>query len=156
MTERLDRRRVLFETVTAATVVASLVFVALEVRQNTAAIRASAIQDLSATTSEYLNAWTTDDRIPGLFARVSSGERSDAFTAEENQRIAFMYMSALRSYEARYLQMELGVLDEDVLHSMTGASVMFDDAWFADAWPRFEPLVGRGFASFMRERYGLP
>jgi len=153
-----DHRRgigTLVEVVAALSVVASLGFVALEVRQNTAAIKASAIQDLAAVTSDYLNAWATDDHIPGLWARVSAGELPAAFTAEENARLTFVYVSALRAYEARYLQIQLGVLDEDIVESMTGASAMFDDPWFADRWPRFKANVGPGFAAFMEERYGL-
>jgi hypothetical protein len=143
------------EIVSALGVVASLVFVALEVRQNTAAIKAAAIQDISATTIEYLNAWTTDERVPALFSRVAAGEVRADFSVEENQRLAFMYMTVLRAYEARFLQIELGVLGDEVLASMAGASVVVDDAWFAEGWEGFERLEDPRFATYMRNTYDL-
>ena len=143
------------EIISALGVVASLVFVALEVRQNTAAIKAAAIQDISATTTDYLNAWSTDERIPALFSRVAAGELPADFSVEENQRLSFIYMTVLRTHEARFLQIELGVLGDEVLASMAGASVMFDDAWFADRWEVFEPLVDPRFATYMRDTYDL-
>ena len=98
----------------------------------------------------------TDEHIPGLFAQVSGGAGPDAFTEEENARLTFMYVSAMRAYEARYLQIRLGVLDEEIIESMTGASAMFDDVWFAERWSRFKGNVDPGFAAFMEERYQLP
>ena len=148
--------RAVGEFLATLSVVASLGFVALQVRQNTAAIKAAAIQDLASVTTEYLNAWATDDDIPMLFARVASGELPSAFSVEEDARLTFMYVSAMRAYEARYLQIRLGVLDEEIVESMSGASAMFDDAWFAEKWPAFNHNVGLGFAQFMEERYDLP
>ena len=156
MTDGRATLKTLTELLAALSVVASLGYVALEVRQNTLAIKAAAIQDLASVTTEYLNAWATDDRIPMLFARVAAGELPSAFTVEENQRLTFMYVSAMRAYEARYLQLRLGVLDEQIVESMSGASAMFDDAWFAEEWPGFKRNVGAGFAQFMEERYKLP
>ncbi len=149
------RRWPAIEIISALGVVASLIFVALEVRQNTAAIKAAAIQDISATTTEYLNAWSTDERIPALFSRVAAGDLVADFSTEENQRLSFMYMTVLRAYEARFLQIELGVIGDEVLASMAGASAMFDDAWFAERWDAFEPLVSPGFAAYMRDTYDL-
>ena len=154
--DRSGNARVFVEVLAALSVMASLGFVALEVRQNTAAIKAAAIQDLASVTTEYLNAWATDEHIPLLFARVASGELPSAFSIEENQRLGFMYVSAMRAYEARYLQIRLGVLDEDIVESMSGAATMFDDPWFAARWPRFKPNVGPEFARFMEERFDLP
>ena len=128
----------------------------MEVRQNTAAIKAAAIQDLASVTTEYLNAWATDEQIPLLFARVAAGELPSAFSIEENQRLSFMYVSAMRAYEARYLQIRLGVLDEEVVESMSGAATMFDDPWFAARWPRYKRNVGPEFVEFMEERFDLP
>ena len=144
------------EILAALSVVASLGFVAMEVRQNTSAIKAAAIQDLASVTTEYLNAWATDEHIPLLFARVAAGELPSDFSVEENQRLAFMYVSAMRAYEARYLQIRLGVLDEEIVGSMSGAASMFDDAWFAARGTDFKPNVRPEFAQFMEERFGLP
>jgi len=54
-----DRRlslRMLVKVLAALSVIASLGFVALEIRQNTAVVKMAAIQDMASVTSEYLNA----------------------------------------------------------------------------------------------------
>lgn len=144
------------ELVGAAGVIITLLYVGLQVRQNTSAVKAAAIQDISSSTTAYLNAWSTDDRLPGLLARVAAGELPDAFTTEETTRLVIAYTSMLRVFEARYLQIRLGVLDEDILESMAGAASLFRTAWFKASWSRlFEPAVGREFAQFVRDRFEI-
>jgi hypothetical protein len=131
-------------------------YVGLQVRQNTSAIKAASIQDISASTTAYLNTWTLDDHLPGLFVRLRAGELPDAFTPEENVRLTLAYMSMLRVYESRYLQTQLGVLDESVLESMAGSSELFERPWFKAVWNEvFAPRVGGEFASFFSHRFGL-
>ena len=144
------------ELVGAGGVIATLIYVGLQVRQNTSAIKAAAIQDLSSSTTDYLNAWSTDDRLPALFLKVIRGEPPKAFSGEENMRLTLAYTSMLRMHEARYLQVQLGVLGEDILGSMAGSSLLFQLPWFKAQWrPTFEPQVGPSFASFIRERYEI-
>ena len=64
-------------------VVASLVFVGFEIRQNTAAIRGAAIQGMSAESIEYLTAFATDERIPDLVRRTVEGALPEDFLPEE-------------------------------------------------------------------------
>jgi hypothetical protein len=110
----------------AVGVIATLIYVGLQVRQNTSAIKAASIQDISASTTAYLNTWT------------------------------LAYMSMLRVYESRYLQTQLGVLDESVLESMAGSSELFERPWFKAVWNEvFAPRVGGEFASFFSHRFGL-
>ena len=144
------------ELVGAVGVMVTLLYVGLQVRQNTSAVKAAAIQDISSSTTAYLNAWSTDDRLPGLFARIWAGELPEAFSTEERARLAIAYTSMLRVFEARYLQIRLGVLDEDILESMAGAASLFQTAWFKATWSGFfEPSVGREFAQFVREKFEI-
>jgi hypothetical protein len=140
----------------AVGVIVTLIYVGLQVRQNTSAIKAAAIQDIAASTTAYLNTWSSDTHIPGLLVRVGAGELPDALTAEQNVRLTLTYMSMLRAYEARYLQLRLGVLDESILESMAGSSALFRLPWFRASWnERFAPLVGADFAAFFTRRFEI-
>jgi hypothetical protein len=140
----------------AVGVIITLLYVGLQVRQNTSAIKAAAIQDIAASTTAYLNTWTSDDELHRLFVRAGAGELPDDLTPQENVKLTIAFMSMLRVYEARYLQIRLGVLDEDILASMAGSSALFGLPWFKARWDEgFEPVVGADFASFFRDRFSM-
>jgi hypothetical protein len=133
-----------------------LVFVGYELRQNTAAVRAAAIQELSAQSIEFLNAWATDDVIPTLLSQTAQGATPDDFTAEENQRLTLVYLAALRAYEARFIQVQLGVLDEDIFDAMAGNSLFYQRPWLKARWGElFESTLGPEFTAYFTHRFGI-
>ena len=140
--------------VSALAVVVSLAFVGYELRQNTAAVRAAAIQELSAQSVDFLTAWSTDEVLPGLLLRTSQGATPEAFTPEENQRLTLAYLTALRAYEARFIQVQLGVLNEDIFESMAGSSVFYERPWLRARWGElFETSLGPEFAAYFKDRF---
>ena len=137
-------------------VVASMVFVGMEIRQNTTATKAAAIQAMSAQTAEYLTAWTTDEYMPDLLFRVSEGGLPEDFTESENHRILLAYLTALRAYESRFLQVQLGILDEDMFEVMAGNGRFYRRPWLKAAWgPRIESTLSSEFAAFYKERFAI-
>lgn len=137
-------------------VVVSLVFVGFELRQNTAAVKASAIQELSAQSVGFLTDWATDERLPGLLARTRSGALPTEFTAEENQRLTLIYLAAIRAYEARFIQVQLGVLDEEMFEAMAGSSAFYERPWLKASWGEiFETSMGPEFAAFFKSRFQI-
>jgi hypothetical protein len=97
-----------------AGVVGSLVFVGLEIRQNTLATRAAAYQDMGTAISDV---WLQGSQNPTLASlTLRSLEDPDAeFTPEEEAQIANQDIAALRQYEVVWRQVNLGVLDGEVL-----------------------------------------
>ena len=146
----------LTSALSALGVILSLVFVGFELRQNTAAVRAAAIQELSAQSVGFLTSWATDEVIPGLLVRTSQGATPDEFTPEENQRLTLVYLAALRAYEARFIQVQLGVLDEEVFEDMAGNSVFYDRPWLKAQWGTlFETSLGPDFAAYFKGRFDI-
>ena len=140
----------------AVGVVVSLIFVGFELRQNTAAVKASAIQELSAQSVGFLTDWATDETIPALLAQTSAGALPADFTAEENQRLTLIYLAALRAYEARFIQVQLGVLDETMFEAMAGSSAFYERPWLRASWGEiFETSLGPEFASFFKSRFKI-
>jgi len=133
-----------------------LVFVGFELRQNTAAVKASAIQELSAQSVGFLTEWATDEILPALLARTSAGALPADFTAEENQRLTLVYLAAVRSYEARFIQVKLGVLDEAMFEAMAGSSAFYKRPWLRASWGEiFDTSVGPEFAAYFKTRFGI-
>ena len=142
----------LFEMAGAVAVLLGLIFVGLELRQNTAAVRAQTRQQLTDASSEFLLALATTD-LGELWGRFMEG---DALTDREMNRVGPALVAAVRNLENVYLQYREGVIDESALLSYGWkGSVMYSSSSFAEWWitnrDRFHPDFVQAFAAI----YGL-
>jgi hypothetical protein len=143
------------ELLAAAGVILSLLFVGLELRQNTAAVRATALNDLATGTRELLLTVSADGELSDLYRRWI--EDDSAFTATEKARIRLLLAAMLRGAENAYLQARIGVVDSVALR---GYGLMnnpaFESPGFSDVWrggmrDRFHPE----FVDALEELYAL-
>jgi hypothetical protein len=105
------------ELVGALAVVVSLLYVARQIRQSTAATKAASFQSMTETmvhinTSVLLDAPTYDLMIRAL--------ASESLTEVERARYLVFFWDVLRMLESAHYQVELGVLDESKLLSIAG------------------------------------
>ena len=148
MSQGADRVRKIVEIVAAIGVILSLVFVALQVRQNTAAVRAQTRQQLTDALTEFLIALSTTD-LGELWGRFIEG---DTLTEREMNRVVPALVAAVRNLENVYLQTREGVIDESALSSYgwKGSRMYASDA-FAEWWlmnrDRFNPDFVQAFAA---------
>ena len=70
---RLERASGLAEILSAAAVVVTLIFVAVEVRRNTTAIQSAAFQDLTDASSEYLMTIASEPELSRIWASGNLG-----------------------------------------------------------------------------------
>jgi hypothetical protein len=89
-----------------AAVVAGIVFLAIEIRQNNELLRSESRQtlvtnDVASLAANFQNA--------DVFAKYVAGEE---LTAEDQLRLSFMFALDLRNREFEYLQYTNGLLDE--------------------------------------------
>ncbi len=155
---RSTQARLLASVLATLSVVASLVFVALELRQNTMAVRASTYDRLAEQSAVYLNQIATDPELAALFRRVFDGELRDDFDPVENTRIVAVELAFLLHLENSYRQFRAGVVDEDVFESYGWGDGLLRSPHFLEEWVEggFEEYVDAGFLSFMGSRLGLP
>jgi hypothetical protein len=138
-------------------VVASLVFVGLEIRQNTAMARGQTRQDLAALNQEYLLLRVTSPELSDLMSRAWMLEGD--LTGLEATRANWMMRLVLRRLENVYLQYSEGLVDESALNSYgLLANATFECARFSDFWvTRDERAVyDPEFVRFFEDRLGLP
>ncbi|MFV1985682.1 MAG: hypothetical protein ACC682_00260 [Gemmatimonadota bacterium] len=114
MTEGEGRRRGVRDLVGFIGVVLSMLFVGLEVRQNTTAVRSATQQAIAdqANTLDLLVA--SDPAMARLMGRLFEEQITFADAADDPEllQLAFFVRAALRRVENIYLQVENGVLDE--------------------------------------------
>ena len=140
--------RKIAEIAAAVGVILSLLFVALEIQQNTAAVRAQTRQQLTDASSEFLIALATTD-LGELWGRFIEG---DTMTHLEMNRVVPALVAAVRNMENVYLQTREGVIDESALSSYGWrGSRMYSSDPFAEWWEtnrdRFHPDFVQAFAA---------
>ena len=152
---RPSRLRAAAEALGTVVVVLSLVFVGLELRQNTAAVRATALNDLTTGARDWLLAVSTNPDISDLYHRWIEGDTE--FTPTERTRMRLLLAAALRGAENAFLQTRIGVVDSAALrgYGISGnaafASPLFPEIWRNELRSRFHP----DFAAALDSLYHL-
>ncbi len=107
---RRDLRSVV-DAASAGAVLLGLIFVGLELRQNTAAVQASTFQDLTHVSSEFLVDIGSDIEA----ARIYSAGRQDPDALSQDERIQYVFLQQafwLRMQNA-YRQWQMGTLTNE-------------------------------------------
>jgi hypothetical protein len=102
------------ETFTALGVVVSLVFVGLELRQNTLAVKAAALNDFTTGSRDYFLAVAADRDLVAATLGWRADEELDPVDAT---RVQMTLMALLRNLENVFLQVRVGAVDEGALQS---------------------------------------
>lgn len=123
-------------------VVASLVFVGIEVKQNTSASRGQTRQDLAALNQEWLKLLSADAEFSELFTRawVQWGQ----VTPEEEERVQMMMLLNFRRLENVFFQYQEGLIDKSGLASYGMQKV--SQSWLEQ--PRFKAWWSRWQGAF--------
>jgi hypothetical protein len=136
-------------------VVASLLFVGVEIRQNTSATKGQTRQELAALNQEWLILLTADSAFSEIFTRtwVNGGE----VKPEEAFRVEMMMTLNMRRLENVFFQYQEGLVDETALGSYglqsMGWTPRFMDWWVAQDWrAAFHP----DFVEFVESRAPAP
>ena len=144
------------ETLGVLAVVASLVFVGLEIRQNTAVARGQARQELAALNQEWLILQSTDSTFNDIYRRVWI-QSDSTLTASELARASWGMRLNLRRMENVYFQFKEGLVDESALQSygFQVASVLFQSPRFMEFWVTRDErrAYDPDFVRFLEERF---
>ena len=102
----------LMELVGGLAVLVGLVFVSFELKQNTEAVQASTLQNLTDDSHEYLMALAQDVELNRVW-RKAIAEGPEALDESEASRLNFLYRSQWIRFQNAYLQWQRGTLGED-------------------------------------------
>ncbi|HUF12647.1 MAG TPA: hypothetical protein VMN78_06090 [Longimicrobiales bacterium] len=150
-------RKEIRETLGFVAVAISLVFVGLEIRQNTAVARGQARQDLAALNQEWLILQSTDSAFQHIYRKVWIDEADDVSPSEASRAQWAMRLN-LRRMENVYFQYSEGLVPESALGSYglqvspTLAGDRFREFWVTRNERRgYDP----DFVRFFEERFGI-
>ena len=143
------------EFVGATAVVVSLIFLIREMRSNTTAVRSTAYANVAEETTDLLNTWYTDERLPLLLSRVIRGAAIDEFEDEDRVRLTLAFLALVYTWQQGYQQaLRDGVVDAYVLAGMKG--VFPQTTFFREFWVEHRSLVAPEFADFVERELDLP
>ncbi|MEX2282695.1 MAG: hypothetical protein WEE89_09460 [Gemmatimonadota bacterium] len=153
--ESLLSKTFLKELVAFIGVVGSLIFVGVQIRQNTMAARASAYQEMGALLSDiWLN--TAQDSGRAMLTLKFFLEDSATFTPAEEAVLINQSIGAFRQMEATWRQVELGLLEPDVLEAFgwNRAETPAFTLHMRQLWPRIGPLLSQDFRNVVEAQFG--
>ena len=120
------------ETVAAIGVIASLTFVAIEIRQNTNAVRGATIQAVSQQSLDLAMAGLDNTELRDAFeAGLCVG--STELTSAQRRLLGWFFASKLRADENRLRQVELGTLDRGTFGQLSNNQA-YRLPYFAEWW----------------------
>ena len=146
MTERVRATQVL----SAIAVTLSLIFVGLEIRQNTSAMRGATMQSISDANSELLAQISTDEALASHLAKVFEGATRVDFQPGEYIQLAAFSQAFVRQLENIYLQNREGIVSEEVFDTYMWSDPFVRTPFFAEWWENISgDVVSVEFRSFL-------
>jgi hypothetical protein len=136
------------EIIAGIGLIASLVFLAFQIRQNTKTIAANTFQSISSTSSDITMRMAENPQLSALWRKARTS--SDSLDPEELMQMQLMLRSVFRNFENYYYQFERGYLEADVWAGyrqtmLDQVSSGFGATW----WENHQVAFGRRFVNFI-------
>ena len=102
------------QVVGAVLVGVTLIYLAIQMRQNTAALKSSTFLSVSTLMGSNMEIFAIHADFAPLFIKAQAG--LDALSAAERVRFGFLMMMSFRRVETVVVQRHLGAIDADLTH----------------------------------------
>lgn len=144
------------ELVATIGVIVSLVFVGLELRQNTAVARAQARNELAALAQDWLLVLAQDSAANRSWTAYWYGDDDPGDATETDaSRARYMMIALVRRLETIYFNHREGLIPEEALANYGMRSGAFDSPRFwADFWPELRETFDPDFVPFFESVHG--
>lgn len=144
------------EAVAVMGVVASLVFVGLELRETRIAARAAAYQELGIAVADNWMGRANDRELNDLVLLATMADSASwaEVSASDVYLLRSYVVANLRLYETAYLQVEQQLLEVDALERL-GWTGMLNSRLLLRMWPHVRPMVTPGFADYLEAEQPL-
>ena len=138
------------EAVAVVGVVASLVFVGLELRQSRIASQAAAYQELGIAIADNWMGRANDRELNDLILVAATGDSASwaALDASDLYLVRSYAVANIRLYETAYLQVEQDLLGVDALDRL-GWTNLLNSQFLERVWPDARPMVSPAFAAYL-------
>ena len=134
----------------AVGVIATLIYLSIQIRQNTKAVRSSSIQNLVQSFSTTAQAALENEYIIPLLLKANAG--AEALTQEERTRLHFWFIMTFRRFEGVYFQRDLGIVDAEVIDGFERSQMAILASKSAQQWwANSKEIFNSGFVSYIEK-----
>ncbi len=145
------------ELISAVAVVATLIYVAVQLRQNTAALQSSTWQSIQDAEQRFDQFLASDPALIELFLRGGADGKAALADPATAMRYELMAKQLIDLFQTHHYQYEIGMIDDDWWQTWVLA---YEDA--ITTWPGFREVVEErrrlfrpSFRRFVEERFRL-
>ena len=138
----------LAELLGIVSVVGSLIFVAMEVRQNTDAVRSATIQAIAELSYDSTMRLVENSDLRA--ARVAA--RSGSMTEDQIEQLDTWYTALMRIQQNRLVQSRLGILDLEDAMQIGGRARAYREPYFAEYWERRKNYYPPEFQDYIEQQ----
>ena len=143
-------KRTLIEIIGLISVIGSLIFVGVEISQNTQAVRGATHQAVFDQVSEYYLTLASEKELADLAAgALSNNIKRNELSMGDRLRTDMVIMTGIRRVENIYMQHKNGILDDDAFKMIGMDSYRSDYA--LDAWNSWKGGFDSDFVSFFEK-----
>jgi hypothetical protein len=129
-------------------VIASMIFVGVEIRQNTNAVHGATLQAVSQQSLDLVMAGLDNPELRSAFAAAKSGQLSP----EQRNLMGWFFSAKLRADENRFRQIELGILSPSTFLQMSNHAA-YRTPHFAEYWARNSNIYAADFQDIVTREY---
>ena len=142
-----DRWKYYLEVVGVAAIVASLAFVAFEIRQNTDAVRSTIVQSVSQQSFDAIALSINNEYLRDAQDAALAGNADEKQIRELDR----LYTALMRIQLNRYMQSKIGVIDRELIVEVGGSGGIYGRRSFMDYWSRNKNNFSKGFQNFVKQ-----
>ena len=137
----------------AIVVIVSVIYLAQQVRQNTATARSEVMSTISIELSKQYEAWGLNQRSSELLHRtIYEGTRREEFPDADKQSVSFLMISRVYLYDAAYKSYREGIMTEAEFLPMMNSRI-WEFPFVIDSWPIFARELSPDFVTFMEGKF---
>ena len=146
----LEEVAIVAQLVGAAGVIASMIYLALQIRQSTKVARAETTKDLFLASREALLAIASNKELGEIWAEIRE------FENEETGRKYAFYQSFFRLYELQFQLARQDLLDADIARSyVLIIRVFIGTSYFEEYWQCARGEYNEKFAAYVDEQIAI-
>ena len=133
-------------------IVGSLIFVGIEIRQNSLQIKSSTYQSVSEQVNKLYMTIANDERLSELVSQMLPNDNDtlrDKLNAADRLSLDFIVLTGLRRIENIYLQQLDGILSNEAFERI--ALEFYQTKYSIETWERYKAGFDSSFIEFFEE-----
>ena len=143
-------KKEIIEILGIVTIICSLIFVGIQIRQNSLSIRGATYQSISEQVTKLMMDVAADERLSKLVAEMMPNDTlRNQLNAADEVSLDFIILTGLRRIENIYLQQLDGILSNKAFERI--GLEFYQTQYSIEAWEQYKTGFDSGFIDFFEE-----